>query len=597
MDDRPLGVDDEDFVPLEVFAQSSPAGSSVPGGPAHVAASGTSGSAVPASTLEVPPIDELWPEPKAPHADVADPPTQTTTAGLVEPNVPLSDDAPAEPDAEQPRLLPPIRPIEWPKPFPIAQPIPSLYLVTPDAVTVFEPTPPSPTEGEMPTPLGEPVRLWPESLLAAFPEAESAISEADPGPVPIDEPSMADAPLDTPHVVESSIPTEPTVQPPEQSTAETSTVDPASTPSRGVRRLDELDDLLRLAASRGASTLYLSPDTQPSIRIEGELEPLEGSAIVGADDIEALLFSLTLAYGNDGREVPAGEWRFDLSGVGRIRCVSFTDHRGPGALFRIVPAPPPSEAPSDLPLEIQSLALEHEGLVLVAGPRSSGKQALIGGLVRLIGRTRRAFVVTVEREVNAGGVAEPSFVSRREVRGGLDEMLSVARAALRENPDVLVLQEVRSAALMNLALDAAASGQLVIAGFTTPAAGRSIERIVELFPPDDRRRVQLLLAQHLRAVIGQVLVPMIGGGRAPAREVFFNTPSVASILTEVKVRQLPLAIEAGRAQGMASLNDALVELVRAGIVSPNDAYRSAPDKVGFADALRRHGVDPQFGNE
>jgi twitching motility protein PilT len=247
-----------------------------------------------------------------------------------------------------------------------------------------------------------------------------------------------------------------------------------------------------------------------------------------------------------------------------------------------------------LSLEIQSLAVERQGLVLIAGPRSSGKRALIGGLVDLINQTRRDHVIVVDREEHFVPEGQSSFISQREAPGGLAEMLVAARAALREDPDVLVLQEVRSAPLMNLAFDAAASGQLVIAGFTAPNASGAIERIIELYPPEHGRHALLSLAQHLRGIIGQVLLPKVGGGQVAAREVVLNTPVMASALAEAKTWQLPAAIEAGRSHGMVPLNDALAALVVSGAVVPAEAYRRAPDPSGFLEALKRQGIDTSF---
>jgi len=274
--------------------------------------------------------------------------------------------------------------------------------------------------------------------------------------------------------------------------------------------------------------------------------------------------------------------------------MTIADQRGPGAVFRIVPARTAAADQLGLSLEAQALTLERDGLILVVGPRSSGKNIVIGGLLDLINRTRQAYVVTVQREVNARWAGERAVISQREARGGLDDMLTVARAALRENPDVLVLQEVRSAALMSLALDAAASGQLVIAGYTARTAPTAIAGLLSLYPIEQRRGVQLSLSQYLRGVIAQALVPRPDGGRAAARELMLNTPPIAAALAEGKTWQLPLAMEAGRHHGMVTMNEALLELVQHGMVAAEEAYRQAPEQMAFVDALRRLGIETSF---
>ena len=182
-------------------------------------------------------------------------------------------------------------------------------------------------------------------------------------------------------------------------------------------------------------------------------------------------------------------------------------------------------------------------------------------------------------------------MSQREGRGTTDDILAVARTALREDPDVLVLEEVRTAWLMNLALDTAASGQLVIDAFQAPSASGAIDRIVDLYPPEYRRQVQLSLAQNLRGVVAHALLKRTGGGRVAARDVLLNTPAVRSLLAEGKTSQLPLAIEGGRVHGMVPLNDALVGYVLSGAVDVREANRRAADRAGFLALLKQQSVN------
>jgi twitching motility protein PilT len=356
--------------------------------------------------------------------------------------------------------------------------------------------------------------------------------------------------------------------------------------------LSGLDRLLRLAAARGASTLYLSSGTRPSIRVDGEVQALESTPVLGPNDVESLLLTLMPERNAEAlRTGSTSEWICDFEDLGRVRCMSFRDHRGPGGVFRIMPTRAVTSQQLGLSREIQELAAESEGLVLVAGPRSSGKRTLMSALVDLINRTRHAHVITIEREINVVHERGLSFVSQREAHGGADEMLDVARAALREDPDVLVLESVRSAELMNLALDAAASGRLVICGFPAHNATGAVDGIIDLFPPDARRQVQIALAQNLRGVIVQVLLNKTGGGRLAARELLLNTPAVASVISEGKTSQLPLVIEGGRKHGMVPLNDALAGFVQSGAVDLREAFQRSQDRTGFLAILQRQGID------
>jgi twitching motility protein PilT len=359
--------------------------------------------------------------------------------------------------------------------------------------------------------------------------------------------------------------------------------------------LSGLERLLRVSSARGASTLYLSSESRPSVRVDGELQILDGEPVHTSRDVESLLLTLMPERSHEALRTGAlTEWICDIDGVGRVRCMSFRDHRGPGGVFRLMPGRSVSVEQLGLPKHVQSLAIEPEGLVLVAGPRSSGKRTLMAAFVDLMNRTRRDHIISIEREINIVHDRGNSFISQREVRGNDEEMLAAARGALREDPDVLLIEDLRTGGLMNVALEAAASGHLVIGGFSAHTATGAIDRIIDLYAPEYRRQVQFALADSLRGVIVQVLLRKVGGGRLPAREVLLNTPAVSSVIAEGKTSQLPMAIEGGRRYGMMPMNDALVGLVQSGAVEARDAYRQSTDRPGLLAALNRQGIDTSF---
>jgi twitching motility protein PilT len=362
-------------------------------------------------------------------------------------------------------------------------------------------------------------------------------------------------------------------------------------PPLGLPGLSGIEALLRLAAARGASTLYLSSGERPSIRVDGDLQTLEGTAILGPNDVESLLLTLMPERSTEALCSPSpSKWISGIPDVGSIRCMSFRDNRGPGALFRLVPQRAVTTGQLGLSREIQGLADELDGLVIVTGPRLSGKRTLMSAFVDHINRTRRAHIVTVEREINIVHERIGSFVSQREAHGR-DAMVSAVRGALREDPDVLMVDDVRATELVDAAIDAAAGGRLVICGFPGRSAAAAIEGIIDLSPAGDRKRVQLLLAQNLRGVVAQVLLKKTGGSRLAARELLLNTPAVAAMLAEGKTSRLPLAIDGGRKHGMVPLNDALGGFVQNGAVDVREAYRCATDRPGLVALLRRQGVD------
>ncbi len=355
--------------------------------------------------------------------------------------------------------------------------------------------------------------------------------------------------------------------------------------------LSGLDRLLRLAAARGASTLYLVSDARPSIRIDGEVRTLDGSAVLGSNDVESLLLTLMPERSAEAlRNGVSGEWVAEFADLGRVRCLGFRDHRGPGGVFRIMPQRAITTDQLGLSREIQALVSENEGLVIVTGPRLSGKRTLMSAFVDHINRTRSAHVITIERDINIVHEHVRSMVSQREVRD-TDNMADAVRSALREDPDVLVVEDVRTAQLVELTLEASASGRLVICGYPAPSATAAIDGLIDLLPSANRRSVQLSLAQHLLGVVAQVLLKKSGGGRLAARELLLNTPAVSSLLAEGKTSQLPLAIEGGRKHGMVPLNDALGGFAQSGAVDVREAYRCSADRPALLALLQRQGID------
>jgi twitching motility protein PilT len=360
-------------------------------------------------------------------------------------------------------------------------------------------------------------------------------------------------------------------------------------------RIAGLDRLLRLAAARGANTLYLMAQARPSVRVDGEIAALDGEAVLTAPEVESLLLDLAPERNREAlRNGEGTEWMSEVPEVGRIRCQSFRDHRGPGGIFRMISTRPTSAEQLGLSREIQSLCAEPEGLVLVAGPRSSGKSTLISAFVDLINRTRNDYVITIESLIKCAHESRGCLVSQREVRGNAEEVATVVRAALRENPDILVIEDLRSPEVIALALEAMEAGHLVIGAVAAHTATTAIGRILDQFPPERRDQVQLMLAEGLRGIVSQVLLHKTSGGRIAARELLINTPSISNLIAEGRISQLPLALDNGRKHGMVPLNDALAAFVQSGIVDVKDAYRKAYERQAFLAVLRREGVDTSF---
>ncbi|MCX6550031.1 MAG: ATPase, T2SS/T4P/T4SS family [Acidobacteria bacterium] len=353
--------------------------------------------------------------------------------------------------------------------------------------------------------------------------------------------------------------------------------------------------LLRTASARGASSLYLIAESRPSIRIDDEILPLESEQPLGTAEVEALILEMAPSGSREAlRGGSSAEWLCDLPDVGRVRCLSFRDQRGPGAVFRLIPTRLISADQLGLSRDIQALCGEREGLILVAGPRLSGKSTLISAFVDLINRTRSDYLISLETEIKFVHENRKAMVSQREVRGDPDVMLTGVRAALRENPDVLVVDDLKTPDLVGLALDAADSGHLVIGSVTAHTTTAAIARLIDTSSYERQTQVALALSEALRGAVAQVLLRKAGGGRVAARELLFNTPSVAALIAEGKIAQLPLAIDSGRKYGMVPMNDALLAFVQSGAIEAREAYRKAYDRVAFLEQLRREGIDTSF---
>ena len=290
---------------------------------------------------------------------------------------------------------------------------------------------------------------------------------------------------------------------------------------------DTLERLLGAAFADGASALYLASGWPPWVRVDDELHVMERTPALSPSQIDAMLSGAPESGAADAGDGFC-DWTWEFPDIGRVRCSRFRDHRGPGLVLRCVPTRPFTSRELGLSHEIEELVARAEGLIVVGGPRSSGARAVIAALVDLINRTRRLYIVTVEREVSVLHEREGSFISHRECGRGQGRMLDAARAALREDPDVLVLESIQSEELLLVALDAARSGRLVICGRPGETPSGVIEGLLGLLSPTRRPVQQVALS---RALLG-VVVQARADGDTQGRELLLNTSEVASSIAE-----------------------------------------------------------------
>lgn len=357
-------------------------------------------------------------------------------------------------------------------------------------------------------------------------------------------------------------------------------------------RTTEVERLLRVAAARGASALFLTSESRPYMRVEGDIRQIEGEPVLSRSDVETAIVEIAPESSREPiGEGEAVEWLKEFAELGRIRCTTFVDHRGPGVIMRMIATRAATAEQLGLAREVQALATEPQGIVLVAGPRASGKSTLMSALVDLVNRQRAEYVITLERQIRLVHDNKSALVSQREIRGGAEEALAAARSALREGPDVLVVDDLISAHMVPLLLTAASEGLLVFVSITAPSTHEAVERFIELASPEMRGAVQNALAESFRGAVAQVLLKKTGGGLIAAREVLLATAPVTRVIGDGQLAQLPHALESGRKLGMVSFAEVLVEFVRTGSVDVREAFRKAPDRERLVAGLKREGVD------
>jgi len=343
-------------------------------------------------------------------------------------------------------------------------------------------------------------------------------------------------------------------------------------------------EVLRLPAVKQASRLHVSAGQLPTGCIDGRMVTFVTAPVIAAADIDRF----ALAFRSTPSTVP--EWTCSVPGVGPVTCVEFDDESGRGLVLHL-PAPLRSAAELDLEPAIAALAEEADGFIVIAGPRGSGKSTLVHALADLINTLRSDYVITIESSVRVRHPKRHAIVSQRQRHGGGEAVAAAARAALREGPDVLVIDDLRSPEAIDVALDGASGGRLVIGTLAAPSVTAAVARLIDGFVTGRRPELQARLSSSLRAVVAQTLVDGIGGGRVAAREVLINGSAVAPLVCDGATWHLTAAMEAGRKLGMKTMADALSSLVRKGIVDAGTALRSAPDRDALVAALAREGID------
>ena len=347
-----------------------------------------------------------------------------------------------------------------------------------------------------------------------------------------------------------------------------------------------LDDLLRQMKQQGASDLHLTSGSAPYMRINGEMVKLNYRS-VSAETCHSLIFEV---LNENQKEIFTENWDLDLSyplaGVGRFRVNVFMQRNGISAVFRLIPESIKTISELDLPEQLASLIDVSEGLILITGPTGSGKSTTLASLIHTINEKQQAHIITIEDPIEFVHENRRCLISQREMASHTKSFATALRAALREDPDIILVGEMRDLETISLTITAAETGHLVFATLHTNSAIKTVDRVIDVFPEGQQTQIRVMLAESLRGVVAQALLPRPDRhGRVPAVEVLVNVPAVANLIREGKTHQIASIMQTGRAHGMVTFEGAIHELIQKDLISKEDG-------AGF---LRRRSVGNQLG--
>ena len=353
-----------------------------------------------------------------------------------------------------------------------------------------------------------------------------------------------------------------------------------------------IDHLFVRMVKLGASDLHLSVGSPPLVRKDGHMVPLDPAAPpLSPHEVELLLAPIMPDKNRDEYAARHDtDFAYEIEELARFRSNVFSDRRGPGAVFRVIPSKILTAEQLGLSPAILNLCTLNKGLVLVTGPTGSGKSTTLCAMIDYINRTRQDHIITIEDPIEFVHPNQKCLINQREVRTHTDSFKDALRAALREDPDIILVGELRDLETVAIAIETAETGHLVFGTLHTTTAASTVDRVIDQFPADRQAQIRVMLSESLKGVIAQTPCRKIGGGRAAALEVLIVTQAVSNLIREGKTFQIPSIMQVNKAIGMVALNDALMELVSKKLVEPAEAYAKAVDKTGFESLLKRSGL-------
>lgn len=350
----------------------------------------------------------------------------------------------------------------------------------------------------------------------------------------------------------------------------------------------KIDAYFQRLKETGASDLHVLVGAPPKLRIHGELEAIEGEPVLTPEVLEGLLFEIIDPKQKAKfQKTNDLDFAYGLEGLARFRCNYLMQKMGMGAVFRIIPEKIKTIADLNLPKAVEKFAHIPSGLILVTGPTGSGKSTTLAAIIDLVNSSYNRHILTIEDPIEFVHQNKSCLITQREVGQDTRSFANALRAAGREDADVVLVGEMRDLETIALAITLAEMGQLVFGTLHTNSAAKTIDRMIDVFPPDQQSQVRMMLSDSLRGIVAQQLVRTKDGkGRAAVLEILFGSPALSNIIREGKIQQIVSIIQGGKSEGMQSLDTALLELIQKGVISLEEAHHKAHDKKTFEQLLK-----------
>ncbi|MCH7959621.1 MAG: type IV pilus twitching motility protein PilT [Candidatus Hydrogenedentes bacterium] len=353
----------------------------------------------------------------------------------------------------------------------------------------------------------------------------------------------------------------------------------------------EIDRYFKLMVEHKASDLHMSTGCKPMFRKDGSMLPLKNDEVMDAQRIKTILYEIMPKDNEDEFNATNDtDFAYQLDGYGRYRANIFRDHKGIGGVFRLIPTEILTVKQLGLPTSVLKFCTLHKGLVLVTGPTGSGKSTTLAAMIDHINESRADHIITIEDPIEFVHPNKRCLINQREVGKHTESFAKALRAALREDPDIVLVGEMRDLETTHIAIETAETGHLVFGTLHTTTAIGTIDRLIDQFPAGQQAQIRTMLAEALKGVVAQNLLKKIGGGRVAALEVLVVNQAVAALIREGKSTQITSIMQTARKEGMTLLNQELGRLVKEEIVEASEAYSKAVDRIDLVRVFQQESI-------